>query len=84
MLFHNILIDKKNEKIIIDRFNNRMGKATIFKYQWPRIIEKNTAAVIVELSSVMISAPVGFIDGTILGIILAMIMQPITLIAEII
>ena len=84
MLSHNILIDKKNEKIIIDRFNNRMGKATIFKYQCPRIIEKNTVAVIVELSSVMISAPVGFTDGTILGIILAMIMQPITLIAEII
>ena len=49
-----------------------------------RKISKNTAAVIVELSSVMISAPVGFTDGTILGIILAIIMQPITLIAEII
>tara|TARA_B100000953_G_C17992786_1_gene412620 strand:- start:9 stop:263 length:255 start_codon:yes stop_codon:yes gene_type:complete len=84
MLSHNILIDKNNENTIIDRFNNRIGKATIFKYQCPRIIEKNTAAVIMEFSSVTISAPVGFIDGTILGIILAIIMQPITLIAEII
>jgi len=62
MMFQNILIDKKNESTIIDRFNNIMGKDTTFKYQCPRIIEKNTVAVIIEFISITISAAVRFAD----------------------
>ena len=62
-----LLIDKKNESTIIDRFNNIMGKATTFKYQCPRIIEKNTAAVIMEFISIAISALVRSRDSKIFG-----------------
>ena len=60
-----ILIDKNNESTIIECLNNRIGKDTTFKYQCPRIIEKNTDAVIIEFISITISALVTCRDGKI-------------------
>ena len=41
-----ILIANAAESAVVDFFNKEIGKAITFKYQCPKIIEKNTPAVI--------------------------------------